>query len=396
MVELENKKYKHLSLSERIKIEEGLNLGLSVRKIAENINRAPSTIVYEISNRKIFKEPNYFNGRGNVQNCEKLTRASSVCNGCNSKIGCRKKKYYYVANGSQKNYEEILVDSRLGIDMDCEEFIELNNIVKENIEKGHSFYMIVQNNQEINVTERTLYNYQEAGYLLTKNIDLPRKMRYKKRKRSVSKSKKDRSVRKNRTYDDFKTHIADNSISHYIQMDTVEGVKGGECFFTMAFIPENFLLAYKMEKQTIEEVKRIIMDIKNKIGFENFYRYFNVILTDNGSEFNDISFIENNGEIIKNSMVFFCDPYRSDQKAELEVTHEYIRRYIPKGKDIGKYTDEQTLLMINNINSVVREKHSGETAYEVLEKRIPKEIFKVLELEKVKPKDIILNGGLFK
>ncbi len=124
--------------------------------------------------------------------------------------------------------------------MDCGEFIELNNIVKENIKKGHSFYMIVQNNQEINVTERTLYNYQKAGYLLTKNIDLPRKMRYKKRKRSMSKSKKDRSVRKNRTYDDFKTYITDNSISHYIQMDTVEGVKSGECFLPWLLFPKIF------------------------------------------------------------------------------------------------------------------------------------------------------------
>ncbi len=83
-----------------------LFFNLTIRKIAENINKAPSTIVYEISNRKTFKEPNYFNSRGNIQNCEKLTRASSVCNDCNSKIGCRKKKYYYVANSSQKNYEK--------------------------------------------------------------------------------------------------------------------------------------------------------------------------------------------------------------------------------------------------------------------------------------------------
>jgi len=396
MVELVDKKHKHLSLSERIEIEAGLNNGMSIRKISQNLNRSASTIVYEISNRKVLHKPNHFNGRSNIQNCEKLDKASSVCNSCKTKNGCRKYKYYYTASHSQSNYKEILVDARLGIDMDCEEFIKLNDTIKEDIEKGHSFYMIVQNNQEIDVTERTLYNYQELGYLCTKNIDLPRKVRYKKRKRTAPKSKRERSIRKGRTYTDFQTYIADNSISQYIQMDTVEGKKGGECFLTMAFIPENFLIAYKIKTQTNEEVKKIIMNIKHRIGFEDFYRYFNVILTDNGSEFSDISFIENNGETIKESKVFFCDPYRSDQKAELEVTHEYIRRFIPKGQDIGNYTDEQTLLMVNHINSVNRKKHNGESAYTFLEQRVPKETLQKLGFEKVESKDVILNGRLFK
>ena len=52
--------------------------------------------------------------------------------------------------------------------------------------------MIIQDHPEFNITERTLYYYQEKGYLSTKNIDLPRKVRYKKRKRTVSKNKSDR------------------------------------------------------------------------------------------------------------------------------------------------------------------------------------------------------------
>jgi len=283
-----DKKYKHLTLTERISIEMGLNNNKSIRKIAKEIEKAASTVVYEVSNRKIKQKANNFNGTISNTQCEKLIKASSVCNGCDSKKGCRKTKYYYRANDSQTDYKQLLVSSREGIDMNCEEFINLNKIVKEDIEKGHSFYMIVHNNQEIDITQRTLYNYQEKGYLDTKNIDLPRKVRYKKRNRSVSKIKKDRTIRIGRTYEDFKKYITDNNITHYVQLDTVEGKKGGVCLLTMAFVEEDALLAYKIKEQTVDEVKRIFKDIKDLIGHDNFYRYFNPILTDNGHEFSEI------------------------------------------------------------------------------------------------------------
>jgi IS30 family transposase len=396
MTEIIEKKYKHLTLSERIDIESGLNNNHSIRQIAREIGKSPSTLVYEISNRKIKSKANRFNGSSSDYNCERLSKPSSVCNGCPSKIGCRKTKYYYKAKDSQADYKNLLVSSREGIDFECEDFITLNKIVKEDIEKGHSFYMIVQNNKEINVTERTLYNYQENGYLDSKNIDLPRKVRYKKRKRTVSKTKKDRTIRIGRTYDDFKKYISDNSISHFVQLDTVEGKKGGECLLTMAFINEDLLLSYKIKEQSVEEVRRVFTSIKKKIGYDNFYRYFHPILTDNGSEFSDISHIEKNGETTKETKVFFCDPRHSEQKGSLEVTHEYIRRYIPKGTDISNYSDENIKDMIDNINSANREQHDGKSAYEILEKRIPKNILDKLGLTKINSKDVILNNRLFK
>ena len=68
----------------------------------------------------------------------------------------------------------------------------MDKIIKEEVDKGHSFYMIVLDHPEFNITERTLYYYQEKGYLSCKNIDLPRIVRYRKRKRKVSKNKSER------------------------------------------------------------------------------------------------------------------------------------------------------------------------------------------------------------
>ena len=61
----------------------------------------------------------------------------------------------------------------------------MDKIIKDEVDKGHSFYMIVLDHPEFNITERTLYYYQNKGYLSTKNIDLPRKVRYKKRKKQI-------------------------------------------------------------------------------------------------------------------------------------------------------------------------------------------------------------------
>ena len=64
----------------------------------------------------------------------------------------------------------------------------MDKIIKEKIDKGHSFYMIIEDHPEFDITERTLYYYQEKGYLSCKNIDPPRIVRYRKWKRKVSKN----------------------------------------------------------------------------------------------------------------------------------------------------------------------------------------------------------------
>ena len=99
-------------------------------------------------------------------------------------MGCRKDRYYYEAESSHMVYKDNLTVSRLGIDLTSDEFKQLNRIVFDNIKKGHSFYMIANNyKNELSLSSRTLYNYVEKNYLDIINLDLPRKVKYKKRKK---------------------------------------------------------------------------------------------------------------------------------------------------------------------------------------------------------------------
>lgn len=385
---------KHLTLSQRIKIENGLNNNWSFRKIANDINKGHNTVAREVQNRRIKVKGNPFNMT--IMECPNTKKVPFVCNGCPNQKKCRFNKYFYYADDAQKDYQTTLVDSRVGIDMDCDEFHSLNTLVKSSIKKGHSFSLITLNNPDLNISKRTLYNYLEKGYLDIKNIDLPRKVRYKKRTRNVPKnSRKKDSCRTNRTYEDFLRYIRENNIDYYVEMDTVEGVKGHSVLLTLYLVPLKLLLIYKLDNQTISEVNKKILFLKQILGYELFHNIFPVVLTDNGSEFKDPDIVENNGLDVLKTRLFYCDPQRSDQKGSLENAHEYIRRFIDKGIDIDNYTEEEISLMMNHIANTRRESLNGKTPYELLIEKIGEENTKKLGLYYIAPNDVTLNPSLF-
>ena len=214
-------------------------------------------------------------------------------------------------------------------------------IINEGVNKGHSFYMIQNINKDIiKCSHQTLYNYLHKGYLDIGCIDLPRQVRYKQRTKKQETKIRNTKIRDGRTYQDFLKYKGDFFIENAIdasivQMDTVEGIKGEDesCLLTLLFVQSNFLLAFKMKHKTVSCVRNIFNHIKDRIGYDLFSDLFQIILTDNGSEFFDPDYIEFNG-IYPHTRLFYCDPRKSQQKGSLEVTHEYIRRFVPKGKTI--------------------------------------------------------------
>ena len=391
---------KHTKLSERIKIENGLNNGLSFRTISKNINKSVSTISREVENRRYKEKGNHFNGFPGK--CSKLEKAPFVCNACPNVKKCRMTKYYYSAERANEEYRKTLIESRVGIDQTTQEFKSLNKTIKEDVNKGHSFALIINNHPELNISERTLYNYQEKGYLDTKNIDLPRKVRYKKRNRNSNKtsteSQKENQCRIGRTYQDFLLYIKENNILYYTEMDTVEGIigKGQSCLLTFYLRNSEFLFIFKISEQTITCVNNQIHKLKTIIGNESFHEIFPIILTDNGSEFKRPDEIENNGKHVIDSKVFFCDARRSDQKSQIELSHEYIRRYIPKGISINHYSKQNIFDMMCHINSTPRKSLDWKSPYDIAVEQFGKEIFDKLGIYKVDSKEVILNNSLFK
>lgn len=91
------------------------------------------------------------------------------------------------------------------------------------------------------------------------------------------------------------------------------------------------MLAFLRAHNTARSVTAIFNSLDTTLGREAFQSLFPVILTDRGSEFTDPLAIEcdmTTGEL--RTRIFLCDPQRSDQKGACEVTHEMIRRVLPR------------------------------------------------------------------
>ena len=70
---------------------------------------------------------------------------------------------------------------------------------------------------------------------------------------------------------------------------------------------------------------------------EHWEDVFKMITTDNGSEFATLSDLEDPEQ----NADYFAHPYASCEKGSVERHNGLIRRFIPKGKRIDSYSDEQ-------------------------------------------------------
>ncbi len=116
--------------------------------------------------------------------CDKISKPPYVCNYCEDLKHCPLDKKIYNAAYAQKQYEKKLYDSRKGINMTPEKLQELNDLISPLILKGQPLSHIFSvHADEIPVCRRTLYNYLDQRVFQARNIDLPRRVRYKKRKK---------------------------------------------------------------------------------------------------------------------------------------------------------------------------------------------------------------------
>ena len=222
---------------------------------------------------------------------------------------------------------------------------------------------------------------------------------YKKRKNSNKRrTRKEREILVNRKYTDFIEFISNNPDLNIVEMDTVEGLQTeSECFLTLLWRKSKFMLIFKLESQTTEEVTRIFKTLQTLIPLDIYKNLFQVILTDNGHEFFDVNNIEcinSTGEYVTH--LFFCDPHASRQKGSIEKNHEFIRYILPKGSSFKNITQEDCNLIMNNINSLCRNSLNGKSPYEAMLFLCDEYILKSLNCYYIKPDNVDLSNNLLK
>lgn len=397
--------YCHLSYEDRKNIEDGLNENKSINQISKEINRSHSSILREIDRNKKYSEPSAWNNykinhSDLVLSCERLKHSPYVCNGCKSRSGCRKVRWTYYAREADNSYKEVKSEARKGINLTAEEIYKINSILTPLIKKGQTINHLYINHPDIlDFSKPSFYNYVNNGVFEFSPLDFPRIVKYKKRKNSKNRrTRKEREILINRKYDDFQKFISIHPDFNIVEMDTVEGLKDeNDCFLTLLWRKSKFMLIFKLESQTSEEVSRIFNILQTLIPYDDYKRLFEVILTDNGHEFFDVLNIEcmhSTGEQV--TKLFFCDPHMSCQKGMIEKNHEFIRYILPKGSSFKNITQEDCDLFMNNINSLCRDSLNGKSPYEAMLFLCDEYVLKSLNCYYIKPDEVILNDSLLK
>ena len=271
-------KNKHLTAEARKFIENSLNQKMNCTNIAKALGKDPTTISKEVKTHAITWRKGILNGR-NYNNCkhqfnckktalctscevskryafcrsciicnqhcpdfEPITcfrrkKAAHVCNGCGFMSDCNFEKKLYRASVAQQEYKTLLSEARSGIGFTEEELKELDAKVSPLIQQGQSPHHISTHNRDaLMVSEATIYRLVDSGLIAARNLDLPRKVRFKARKRKKSIFKVDRSCRVGRDYACFQRFMNENPDTPITQLDSVIGKRGGKVLLTVHFV----------------------------------------------------------------------------------------------------------------------------------------------------------------
>lgn len=229
----------------------------------------------------------------------------------------------------------------------------------------------------------------------SRNINLPRKVRYKPRRKSKL-PKKCGAYRIGRTYEDFNAYLDAHLGMSVVEMDTVIGRKGGKVLLTLFFRNTTLMVALLLDANTQECVLNVINTIYNAIGNTIFMSCFPIILTDNGPEFQAPSILEQDQHGHERTKIFYCEPITSYQKPHIEKNHEYIRYVLPKEKSFDHLTQSKIALMMNHINSTSRTSLNRQTPYKLALLLLDEVLLESLSLEPIAPDDIHLKPALLR
>lgn len=385
---------RRLSVENRMLIEQLLRLNYILKDIAYYVDSTSSTVSREIKNRRI-------TGKGEFKECDKIKRFPYVCNGCELKNRCRKKKYYYNYIKAHNNYNYLLEKSRVGIDMSIDEIDYWNDYFKDKIRNKNQPITHLFNNikNEFPKSIQTFYTYVHKGYFSSINDEmLPRAYSYKPRKRTNENStiRFDNVIRTGRTLKEMNEYIENHLDTNIVEMDTVIGkFEDKKCIMTLYFRNSKLMLMFLIDKYKPNSVSNIFKKLRKQLGSEVFSKLFEIVLTDNGWEFSkpeDIEVDSLTGE--KQINVFYCEPYSSWQKGGIERNHEFIRYIIPKGITFDKLSNENIIDMMNNINNVSRRSLNYQTPYELFNNIYGDKITKKLHLSKLRKDEVNLSYKL--
>ena len=342
------KKWKHITFEQRKIIASGVAQKMKAKDIAQLLDFDSTSISKEVKRNRTIVEPI----KTNPAVCPSLKRWPFVCTYCKYRYKeCPFNKFIYNSKNAQEFANYNLKASRRGLDISSEKFQELDTIIKTGIDNNKSIYQIkIENKDVIDKSITTLYRYVNKGYLTTKRIDLPYAVKYKKRNHNKKYDYSDNKKidRTNHTYIDYLAFLHKHPGIYVWQLDFLGAIKTDNKNILSLILPNfQFTLLDIINKPDSNKVVEFFDRLEENIGIDNFKELIPVILTDRDPCFNDmdgICFSKITGE--ERCKIFFCDPYVSNQKPNVENINKQLRLFFPKKSSIDKYS-KQDIKQIN-------------------------------------------------
>jgi IS30 family transposase len=278
--------------------------------------------------------------------------------------------WIYKADAGQRVHQERGANKGRGLKIGhCHELAEYleQKIVQEGfspdaaLNSGHAF--------EVRICTKTLYNYIGAGLFMgISNSDLPVKKEGKKR------SYRPRQVAlnniKGRSIEDRPKEVNARKEAGHWEMDCVTSGRGSKaCLLVLTERSSCKECIFKMKAQRQECVVEVIdrLERKYKTKFPERFKSFTM---DNGCEFLCSTQLEASILHGQNhrTTVYYAHPYSAWERGSNEVANKLIRRFIPKGANISKYSHQDIRRIEHWMNNYPRRIFGYRTANEVYSK----------------------------
>lgn len=327
------RRFKHLTERDRYTIEVLLKEGLKPYEIASRIDKSSRTVEREISRGKVTLLNSNLTER--QEYCadvgQRIYEAYGRNKGPSLKIGKGHKLVKYI--------EDKIINEKYSPDA----------VIGEMKVKKIEF--------EAKICTKTLYNYIDRGDIFLKltNKNLPVK---KDRKKGTYKRViVARNNIKGRSIEERAKAVETREEYGHWEMDCIVGKQGGSTAALLVLSERKTReeMIFKIPDKTQESVIKIIDTLEYKLK-ARFKEKFKTITVDNGSEFLNHEKLEKSviRPTEKRVLIYYAHPYSAWERATNENSNKLIRRFIPKGTDIGMITKAKIKMIEKWLNNYPR------------------------------------------
>lgn len=307
---------KNLTFTQRLQIETLFNAKHTKSEIAKQVGVCLRTIQRELKRGEYehtIKQPNFWYGT----KYKKVIRYSAQI---------AQDRYTFLCTAKGRPL-------KIGNDHELINYIN-NRVATEDI-TPHAVWGDILHKQmpfKTKISKTTLYNYMDLGLIQNKVLGV-RKKKYKHRLKPIKRVSRGVSIEKR------PQEIANRTTFGNWEMDCICGSTKS----TLLVLTERLTrqeIIFKMENQKSASVLSCVNSLEKRFG-KKFNQVFKSITVDNGSEFLDWQALEKSiyGKNRKRTQLYYCHPYCSSERGTNERINREIRRLVPKGTNLAKYSN---------------------------------------------------------